>query len=173
MWKDIPGTKFYQVNRIGSVRSKDRVSICAGNYARKCSGKTLSPVSIKGYQYVNLSEFGKRKMFAVHRLVASTFIGSIPLGQTINHKNGMKHDNRVENLEIVTVQMNISHAIETGLTKRKGVSNPKSKLSEHEVLKIRKLLSTGILSSVKIAKLYGVGKAAIQKIKHRRTWRHI
>lgn len=69
----------------------------------------------KGYPQAHLSKDGVAKDFKVHRLVATTFIGDIPEGFVINHINGIKDDNRVENLEICTQQHNIKEAYRLGL----------------------------------------------------------
>jgi hypothetical protein len=65
------------------------------------------------------------------------------------------------------------HAIETGLSPRSGAHNPNATLTTPDVLRIRELLKTGLVSLAEIAAMFGVQKAAIQKIKNGRTWKHI
>lgn len=83
-----------------------------------------------GYLKVNIQIFKITKRISVHRAVYESFVGDIPLGMQINHKNGDKTDNRVENLEVVTPYENTKHAWLTGLCKRQdrsGVKNPNHK----------------------------------------------
>ncbi len=68
-----------------------------------------------GYEQVRLRSGGKSMVYAVHRLVAICFIGPRPEGCGVNHKNGIKTDNRLDNLEYLTVAENTQHAIRTGL----------------------------------------------------------
>lgn len=100
MWKDIKGYEgFYQISDEGTVRRilKDRTRDI------KCrEGK---------YYTVNISKHGKKKTFAVHRLVAETFLERPEGYLEVNHKDGDKHNNRVENLEWVTQLENRTHAI--------------------------------------------------------------
>ena len=106
----------------------------------------------------------------VHRAVWLYFNGRIPKDMQINHKNGDKTDNRVVNLEVVTCSENAKHAIKTGLRViKKGSDCSYSKLTEEDVLKIRK--DTRIHRV--IAKEYGVTKNHIGDIKRHRRWKHI
>lgn len=92
----------YEVSDLGNVRSL--------NYGRSGKIKVLSPAIKKGYLNVILYKKGeKRKMFRVHRLVVTAFIGPIPKGMVVNHINENKLDNRLSNLEICTVTQNINH----------------------------------------------------------------
>jgi hypothetical protein len=109
IWKDISGFENrYQVSNIGNVRSKDYTYFNAGIKSfLAIKGKPLHPCKAKGgYMIVNL----KCKSFYLHRLVCEAFIGIIPKGYTVNHKNGNKEDNCSENLEIMTYSENHLHA---------------------------------------------------------------
>src|SRR5262249_61995747 len=99
----------------------------------------MSPaVSRTGYHQVNFYLEGRVKHFYVHRLVAAAFIKPIPDGMEVNHKDGDKSNNDVENLEIVTSEENLRHARETGLMPSGGERSAVAKLTEEEVGEIRR-----------------------------------
>jgi len=113
-WKDIQGYEgLYQISNLGRVKSLKRfVNIKVFNKAqikRVRKEYILNPVQDKdGYLLVHLYKSSKAKTFKVHRLVATNFL---PL--VINHKNGIKSDNKVSNLEWCTQLQNVHHSINT------------------------------------------------------------
>lgn len=86
---------------------------------QRSSGFAWGELSIKpkshGYVQIKMFINGKRVGDLLHRVIARAFIGEIPKGHVVNHKNGIKHDNRVDNLEIITAGDNVRHAITNGL----------------------------------------------------------
>lgn len=78
-------------------------------------GKWLTPSLRKGYQFVCLCNKGDVKMFSVHRLVAIAYLANKNGFNQINHKNGIKADNRVTNLEWCSGSHNIKHAWDNGM----------------------------------------------------------
>jgi penicillin-binding protein-related factor A (putative recombinase) len=114
--KDYEG--FYEVSNLGRVRSLDRIVNGRDGLLAHLKGRmvTIGKES-QGYCRVSLSKDGNRKMAKLHRLIAQAFLPN-PCGKPhINHKNGIKNDNRIENLEWVTPLENAKHAVRTGLYK--------------------------------------------------------
>lgn len=153
IWKVIPHTKeMYEVSTLGRIKSHKRKT------------KILKVSSSLGYQQISLMVEGKRNVKMVHRLVMDAFTSNPHKKKTVNHINGNKADNRVENLEWATMSENMKHAYDTGLR----VVQYK-KLSIKKVKEIIKLLSKGVAQS-KIAKLFSIHKNTISSIATGRTW---
>lgn len=115
VWKDISGYEgLYQVSSFGKVRSLDRFVRGNRDNLRKQKGITLKPsLSNRGYHLVSLCKGGKSETCRVHRLVMQAFSEPVVGKDHINHKNGIKTDNRIENLEWCTPQENSVHAYRT------------------------------------------------------------
>jgi hypothetical protein len=132
------------------------------NIIGKESGLKLTLTAYR-YLVVNILDKSQR----VHRLVAEAFIPNPKNKPQVNHINGIKTDNRVENLEWCTSSENMQHAVRTGLKiNKKGESCNFSKLTESQVLEIR----NSKLTQYKIAKEFNVNQSTISLIKNRKTW---
>lgn len=122
IWKDVVGYEgYYQVSNLGNIRSVDRVIYSDKLHIgtkRKLDGKMLKPyVNAHGYLALTLTKNGKEKSLRVHRLVAEAFIKNPNNYDQINHIDGNKTNNKVENLEWCNNQHNVIHAYKNGLTK--------------------------------------------------------
>lgn len=117
VWKDISEyVGYYQVSNFGNVRSVDRViTDCNGKTYFKHGKNMKFGNNGVGYMFVALCKFGKYKLVTVHRLVATAFIPNPDNLPVINHIDGNKLNNNVDNLEWCTTKENIHHAIRSGL----------------------------------------------------------
>lgn len=138
VWKDIKGYEgIYQASNTGKLRSLDRMKKTIG--ANK-SGRYPVEYLIKGKILVGgkdkdgyiIGVFrdhgGNKRMKKFHRLIAQTFLPN-PLNlPQVNHINGIKNDNRIENLEWVSAKRNANHSIETGLRTHDGLKKKVARL---------------------------------------------
>jgi hypothetical protein len=113
IWKDVVGYEgYFEVSNMGNVRYLKR-------YNKKCEPKLMKKWTRSKYPTVtfNIKKNGDKR--SIHRLVAESFLPNPENKKCVNHKNGIKSDNRVENLEWCTYAENTAHAIATGLSKNK------------------------------------------------------
>jgi hypothetical protein len=117
VWKDIEGYEgLYQISNQGRVKSLAK-SHRYGSKEDKIlkSGKTIKQRNGLDYPRVCLSKYGNTIVYQIHRLVAISFIPNPLNKDTVNHMNGIKNDNRVDNLEWATMKEQNEHAWNTGL----------------------------------------------------------
>lgn len=166
MVKKIEGYNNYFIDDLGNVYS-NKVS------QRNIKGKVIKLALVndnREYKMVNLFNNGVKKTWRVHRLVALSFIANPESKKEINHKNGIKTDNRVENLEWCSGKENLRHAIKNGLRNYSyGENAGKSKLLEIQVIDILNSKENNKF----LANYYCVSENAISMIRLRKTWKHI
>lgn len=161
IWKPVVGFEgLYEVSNMGRVKTLGQ------------RRKGIKSIHYIPYAKVNLYRYRDPKTYNryVHILVAAAFIGPCPEGLEVNHRDGNKKNNVVENLEYVTSSENNTHAFTTGLNKaRRGEASHKSKVSANQVIEIRASQDTQAV----IAKRFGISRSAVGLIRNRISWSHI
>jgi len=171
IWKPVVGYEsVYEVSNIGNVK---RVLQKKGTQ----SGRILKPrkMTKTTYYYVNLWHKNQGKSICVHVLVAEAFLGKRIGHLVVNHKNGNRTDNRVENLEWITQSENIRHGF-SNLGRPKsdsGEKHARAKLKNADVLKIRELHATGKYTNVKLGEMFNVDPRTISQIHLMQNWKNI
>lgn len=156
IWKSINGFNNYEISNLGNIRRK----YLKGYKYRK-------PVIQRGYNTITFSVGIEFKKFQIHRLVAINFIDNIENKPCVNHINGIKTDNRVENLEWCTHSENEKHSHRFLGKKTNGIINRKILLSDIEIIK--ELYNSG-LSQRKIAQKYNVSQTTISSLVNNKTY---
>jgi len=179
-WRAVAGYEGrYEVSDWGRVRSLDfytrrgygtHMDIRAGRIRKTCFLKA-------GYEIVSLKKDGVSKRHYVHRLAAEAFIGTSSL--EVNHRDGNKANNRLQNLEYVTRQENVDHSIRIGTYHRnhtwahsRGQNNHNSKITECEATKVTEMMACGF-NTRQISEMTGISVRIVEQIHSGKTWRHI
>lgn len=170
IWRDIKGYEgYYQVSNMGIIKGLNRIVNGKGSSSIMLNEKILKPQpNGDRYNFVVLCKKGKQKAQTVHRIVAITFISNPKNKKEVNHKNGIKTDNQVSNLEWCTHAENQKHAADNGLMAR-GEKQGRSKLTEADIREIRKLKKEG-KEQKEIAKLFKISDPHVSDIVNSKSW---
>lgn len=189
VWRIVPRFPRYEISACGKLR--DAVTHVA-----------LTPSTTTGYATYNFADKSKKRfMRSIHRMMWEAHMGAIPEGLQINHKNGIKLDNTLANLEVVTIGENVRHAHMLGLsptgdrhwkrrhpelvargselnwskrpwTRARGERHGLSKLTADNVRSIRARHADGA-SCTALSRQFGVSITQICNIVKRKVWREI
>ena len=173
LWKDVDWLEGYR----GVLQVSNKARVRRTSYQYETTGRwgtphiTSKPAKVlaasnesHGYDVIAVQIDGERKKFLVHRIVGRAFVPGYQPGLTINHINGIKTDNRPENLEWVSLALNTKKQWQSGL-----VTGTPKKLHSGKVRIIRELLALGV-TATKIAILCDVDAKSIYGIQNGTRW---
>lgn len=162
-WKKVIGFEdLYEVSNLGNVRGIERqIKHYKGGFRVQKAVLKSQRIGVDGYMKIGLRKDAVRHTFRVNRLVANAFIDNPNNKPLVNHINGIKTDNRAENLEWVTNSENTTHALSLGLIK--------TRLKEHEIKEIRESNE----STRFLGKKLNISSSVVCKIKNYKAYKHI
>lgn len=173
IWKELPNTN-YLVSSTGNVKSIDATlphTLKSGRVIyRKYIGKDVKLQNHSaGYKQISI----KKKINLVHRLVAKLFLDNPNNLEFVNHKDGNKANNSVDNLEWCTRQQNETHAYSTGLKNSTGSANKMAKLTETSAIEIKYCTDKSYDNKMLLSDRFNVHRATIERIWNNKIWTHI
>lgn len=163
---NISGLEDYSITKDGKI------------YSQKSNKFLKIGTSTKGYSHVFLMNGGKSKAYYVHRLLMLTYFPPKDDSLVVNHIDGDKKNNRLDNLEWVTNRQNLLHALDSGLRKmdsfdHKGENNPNSKLKKEDVVFIYESLKNKDFSQKQLSERFEVSQMSISNIKNKKKWKKL
>ena len=176
-WKAIPGFPGYEISDHGGVRSYwGRISNGIGKGCRMvlslCPQKYFGQyIGSSGYIQVRLRRDGRGYNKRVHQMILEVFVGPCPPGLDACHEDGNRLKNRLDNLRWDTRKSNIRDTKRHG-TAPIGVKHGMAKLTEEEVIEIRRLHAIGLFHR-EIAVMFNVCPGTVGQIIRRKIWLHI
>ena len=166
-WKPIEGYSDYLASSFGRI-----MRVVATVPSGSAAGKILKQGTLKhGYKNVSLYKLGVPKSLSVHRVIATAFFGKPKLDLVVNHKDGNKKNNNINNLEFVTATANELHALLSGL-KAHGDRHGSAKLRSADIPVILARINAGHKTD-SMAADYGVTTTTIRNVANNKTWRCI
>lgn len=172
-WRVIDGYPDYAVSDLGRVKRLTSRTCAKAGAILKAPRRSRHTRASGGYAVVSLCRDGVVKSHMVHRLVAVAFLPREVGKPEVNHLNGNAGDNRAVNLEWTTSSANQLHAYRLGLQDASGEKNGQAKLSEEQVLEIRRRANGTRGEFTALSKEYGVSPATISDVVNGRTWTHL
>lgn len=167
-FRDIPGYEgYYQISNLGEVKSFYRNRERILKHSKDKDGYRIIGLT-------NNNNNNKVKTERIHRLVLKTFKPDEEFKDAqVNHKNGIRYDNRLDNLEWCNHSENTIHSFRVLGRKSADISrekNPKSKLNENKISIIRQAYNKGYLNQPELANIFGVTQATISGIVLNKSW---
>ncbi len=175
-WKAVRGYEgYYEASSLGAVRSVSRLVNHPMGGKRSVRGRSIKLTLGKiGYYYFTAAKDGVLFPLSAHRAVALAFLPNPDNKPQVNHKNGVKSDNRLENLEWATSSENTQHGFDVlGRKSAIGQESHAAKLTDNDVREIRAWWKTGDVFQDALAHRWCVDQSLISLIVTGKIWKHL
>lgn len=179
VWKPVKDYEgYYEISNYGRVKRLAIPISYGGKFLVTFKERILKNVrgNKNGHLYVRISKNNIQKNKWVHRLVAQAFIPNPKNLPQVNHINNIKDDNRVENLEWVTLVENVLHSFKVlpGDMRNlpRGENNHFAKVKSEDVIKMRELSKQGV-SNAQLGRMYGLDTSTVWHAVNYLTWENI
>jgi hypothetical protein len=175
IWKAVVGFEsLYSVSNLGRIR-REAPPRWQGR-GKTFRGRILNGTNMQGYRQVRLTRTTEdRYLCRIHRLVAAAFLGPCPETFEVNHRNGRKSDNRLENLEYVSRSDNLRHAYAIGLrhpVQLCGEASGVTHLTAADVTEMRRLWREGV-TQYQLAERFSISQPTVSEICNYKNWRSV
>lgn len=142
---------------------------------RKPNPSVLKPWISRGYEMIKIQNNNKydQKSVAVHRLIAMTYLVDWDKNLTVNHIDGNKRNNHIDNLEMITNSENVKHAFRNGFNCFKGQRANGSKILDEQALFIKEIFLSRLCSAKELASYFCVTEATIRNVANGKTFKHL
>jgi hypothetical protein len=157
---ELIANKKYEITKCGIIRNKATGAI-KSQY-----------ISSTGYYMISISTNNKSKPYRVHRLLAENFITKVAGKNCINHKDGNKLNNSLDNLEWCNHLENMKHAFNSNLANNTGINNGMAKIND-DIAKQIKIMLKEKVSQQKIADKFNISRSLVLGINVGRLWKHV
>lgn len=168
VWKKVEGFENYEISNLGRLKGLEVITKFGCGFKKYPERICNFWHDKKGYEYYTFFVNGKNRHKLIHRLVAKAFILNPDNKPQVNHINGIKSDNRLENIEWCTAKENLEHAVLNGLNIKHGIHNYQSKLSLKDVEHIRNSNLTQKELSIK----FNISQTGVSRILLNKTYKN-